>query len=167
MVFTALGDDPVGVLQGQQDNGGISAAQHINGSTFALSRFNFGDNYIVPRQEVSTTGLSSSSDFEGNPYPELIADAPVILKSVTIDNAEVLMYASNTKTGKIILMSHDFNNGALLATKYIGFSDPFSIADFTATIDGGLAVLSAVEVAGRFARISLIKLSKDDLAELR
>jgi len=167
MVFTDLSGEPLGVLQGQQDNGGISAAENIDGSTFALSRFNFGDNYIVPRQEISVNGLTSSSDFLGNSYPELIDDAPVVLKKITIENEEILLYASNTKTGKIILMGHRMTNGELKGTKYIGFSDPYSVADFTQTNDGGLAVLSTIQVAGRFARISLIKLSKEGLSELR
>lgn len=167
LVFTDLSGDATGVLQGQQDNGGISAAQHIEGSTFALSRFNFGDNYIVPRQEISTSGLTSSSDILGNPYPELVDDAPVILDQITVENEEMLLYASNTKTGKIILMAYSSANGELKGTKYIGFSDPYSVADFTSTNDGGLAVLGTIEVAGRFARISLIKLSKEELNELK
>lgn len=167
LVFTDLSGDALGVLQGQQDNGGISATQHIEGSTFALSRFNFGDNYIVPRQDVSINGLTSSSDITGNPFPELVDDAAVVLDLIMVGNESVLLYASNTKTGKIILMSYNSTNGELISTKYIGFSDPYSVAAFTATADGGLAVLGTVQVAGRFARISMIKLSKEELSELR
>lgn len=167
LVFTDLSGDPRGVLQGQQDNGGISAAHNINGTTFALSRFNFGDNYIVPRQDIATASVTSSSDFAGNSYPELIEDAPVVLEAVTIDTDEVLLYASNTKTGKIILLTYSMTTGELLGTKYIGFSDPYTVTNFMPTGDGGLAVLGTVQVAGRFARISLIKLSKEELSELK
>ena len=167
MVFTNFGDNPVGTLQGQQADGGISAAQHISGSTFALSRYNFGDNYLIPKQDVTTSGLSSSVDFTGNPFPELTDDAPIVLKKVMIENEEVLLYGSNTKSGKIILLSFNIVTGNLLATKYIGFSDPYSISDFVATSDGGLAVMGTVEVAGRFSRISLIKMSEEELGELK
>jgi hypothetical protein len=63
LLFTNLnGNDPVGVVQGQQENGGISALHPIAGSQFALSRFNFGDNFVNAQTELDISGISSSVD---------------------------------------------------------------------------------------------------------
>ncbi|MTI20387.1 hypothetical protein E1176_05075 [Fulvivirga sp. RKSG066] len=166
MVFTDLnGSGPDGVIQGQQDDGGISAAMPIGNSKFALSRFNFGDNYILPNQDVSVLGETSSTDMIGNPFPELVPDAPVIIKTVTINQQDITLYASNTKSGQVVL--HAFNqNGELLGSKYFGYADPYTVASFTETEDGGLAITGSVSVAGRFNRIFLIKMSKEEVDNL-
>ena len=167
LVFTNLSDDePVGVTQGQQHYGGVSALSPIGNNNFAIARFNFGDNYINPRTELSVTSTTSSVDLEGNPFPELIADAPVIVKQVDINGTQVSLYASNTKNGQISLFAFSSTSGELLGTKYLGFSNPFELAGFTTTEDEGLAVAGTTYVAGRFGRICLFKLSKDELAEL-
>ncbi|MEP2771893.1 MAG: hypothetical protein ABJH05_07075 [Fulvivirga sp.] len=166
LVFTDLnGDGEDGVLQGQRDDGGISAALHLDGSRFAFSRFNFGDNYLLPASNVEVFGTTSSTDMEGNPFPELIPNAPVVIKSVEINGDQVTLYASNTKGGQIVLLAYN-NNGDLLGSKYIGFSTPYEISGFTQTADGGLAITGTVYVAGRFARVFLNKLSKEELTEI-
>lgn len=166
LVFTDLnGDDADGVLQGQRDDGGISAALHLDGSRFAFSRFNFGDNYLMPASNVEVFGTTSSTDMEGNPFPELVPNAPVVIKAVEINGEQVTLYASNTKGGQIVLLAYN-NNGELLGSKYIGFSTPYEIAGFTQTADGGLAITGTVYVAGRFARVFLNKLSKEELADI-
>lgn len=159
-------DDPVGVMQGQQHLGGVSALSPISGNNFAIARFNYGDNYINPKTQVSLTSISSTTDLAGNPFPELTADAPVLVKQIEINGTEVSLFASNTKNGKIALFSFSSSSGELLGTKYLGFSNPFEIAGFTPTEDGGLAVAGTTYVAGRFGRICLFKLSKTDLNEL-
>lgn len=61
IVFTDLNDDsPQGVVQGQQDDGGLSQAVELNGGKFALARFNFGDNYFLPNTALNTSGISST-----------------------------------------------------------------------------------------------------------
>lgn len=166
LVFTDLnGEGEDGVLQGQRDDGGISAALHLDGSQFAFSRFNFGDNYILPASSVEVFNTTSSTDMEGNPFPELVPNAPVVIKSIEINGDMVTLYASNTKGGQIVLLAYN-NNGELLGSKYIGFSTPYEIANFTQTADGGLAITGTVYVAGRFARVFLNKLSKEELADI-
>jgi len=166
MVFTDLnGSGPDGVIQGQQDDGGISAALPLGSSKFALSRFNFGDNYILPSQDVSILGTSSSTDMEGNPFPELVPDAPVVIKDVEIGGEPVTLYGSDTKSGQVALLAFS-KAGELLGSTYIGYSDPYEIAGFTETSDGGLVVAGTVSVAGRFNRIFLRKLSNEELSEL-
>lgn len=58
-------DNPQGVVQGQQDDGGLSQVVPQEGGKFALARFNFGDNYYLPNTTLNTTGISSSTDLGG------------------------------------------------------------------------------------------------------
>lgn len=166
MVFTNLIDeDPQGVVQGQQDDGGISQAVSLDGGKFALARFNFGDNYYLPNSSLNTSGITSSLDLGGNPLPELIANAPVRIVNITIGNKKILLYGSNTKSTQIVLYGYDESNGEFIGSRYLGFSNPFEISSIVSTADGGLAVVGTTYVAGRFPRICLFKLSNEEVIQ--
>jgi len=164
--FTNLvADEPQGIVQGQQDDGGISQAVPLDGGKFALARFNFGDNYFLPSTTVNSSGISSSTDLGGNPLPELTPNAKVAILRTTIDARKIVIYASDTRSKQIALFGYDEATGALVGSKYLGFSNPFEIASLTATGDGGLIVCGTTYVAGRFTRICLFKLSQEELTE--
>lgn len=162
LVFTDF-SGATGVIQGQQENGGFSAVMPLRGSQFAAARFNFGDNYILPNAALNTSGLTSSADLAGNPILELVPDARVYIERMTIDERPVLVYASTTKNGQVIIILYDETDGAWLGTDYLGFSNPFEVRSLHQTIDGGLAVLAQTSVVGRFPRSSLFKLSAKEL----
>ncbi|MFZ6010952.1 MAG: hypothetical protein ACOYXT_11465, partial [Bacteroidota bacterium] len=165
LVFTDLNnDDPVGVVQGQQDDGGFSALFPLGGGKFAASRFNFGDNYLLPNVNLSTNTVTSSVDLGGNSLPELVSNAPVKIIRVQVDSKTAILYGSNTKSGQIGLLFYDEATGTFKSSRYLGFSNPFEIASVTQTSDGGLAVCGTTYLAGRFPRISLFKISKGELA---
>lgn len=166
LIFTDLvSDDPLGVSQGQQDDGGLSAVRHLSGSTFAVSRFDEGDNYLLPNVDINMGSITSSVDLGGNPFPELVEEAPVIVKRMEINGQQVLLYGSNTRSGQIILLAYDADTGILMGTKYLGFSNPYQISGFTPTDDAGLAVVGNTSVAGRFDRLCLFKLSEQELID--
>ncbi len=161
-------DSEPSVLQGVQNESGISSTLHLQGNTFALSRFSFGQNYILPQAvvEVGPENPASSEDLLGNAFPELREDAPVILKNLNINGQSVLIYGSDTRSRQIVLLAFDANTGELLGTKYLGFSNPYEMANFSLTQDGGLAVAGQTYVAGRFPRFCLFKLSAEEVQEL-
>lgn len=166
LVFTNLADDePEGVVQGQQDDGGISQAVPLDGGTFALARFNFGDNYILPKSTLNTNGVSSSVDLGGNSFPELIANAPVKILRITLGTTKRVLYGSNTKSSQIGLFGYDETTGNFIGSKYLGFSNPFELSSFIATSDGGLAVCGTTYMAGRFPRVCIFKLSADEVSQ--
>ena len=168
MVFTdLLGDDPIGQIQGQRDEGGISSAINLTGNQFAMSRFNVGDNYVLPNTTIDITNQTGLAvDLEGNSFPELVPDAPVVLKRVTVNERDVLIYGSNTRSGQIILLAYSIGETTeLLGTKYLGFSNPYTLASFNETEDDGLVVLGSTAVAGRFDRFAIFKLSNEELQE--
>jgi hypothetical protein len=65
------------------------------------------------------------------------------------------------------LYFYDEATGTFITSKYLGFSNPFEIAQVISTEDGGLAVCGTTYVAGRFPRICLIKLHPEDLEKVR
>ncbi len=168
LVFTNLNqDDPNGVIQGIQDDGGLSALQPLSATKFAAARFNFGDNYLLPNVTLNPTGISSSVDLAGNTFPELEPNARVKILRASINNKNVLVYGSNTRSKQIGLYFYDEATGTFITSKYLGFSNPFEIAQVISTEDGGLAVCGTTYVAGRFPRICLIKLHPDDLEKVK
>lgn len=166
LVFTDLdSDEPAGVVQGQQDDGGFSAVMPLGGSKFATSRFNFGDNYLLPNVTLTTSGETSSIDLGGYSLPELVPNASVRIVRATVNDKNVLIYGTDTKSKQIGLLFYDEAAGTFISSRYLGFSNPFEIANLIPTTDGGLAVCGTTYIAGRFPRICIFKLSKEKLAE--
>lgn len=166
LVFTDMnGDDPNGVVQGQHEDGGFSAVTPIAGNKFAMARFNFGDNFLLPNRDLSTSGITSSTDLGGYSLPELVPNARVRILRATADTRKVLIYGSDTKSKQIGLLYYDESTGEFINSRYLGFSNPFEIVSLTQTADGGLAVCGMTSLAGRFERITVIKLSKERFAE--
>lgn len=168
LVFTNLTQDtPNGVVQGIQDDGGFSAVRPLTANKFAASRFNFGDNFLLPNVDLNTTGISSSVDLGGYTLPELESNAHVKIHRATINGENMLVYGSDTRSKQIGLYFYAEANGTFMGSKYLGFSNPFEISQIITTTDGGLAVCGTTYLAGRFPRICLIKLHPDQLSSIR
>ena len=166
LVFTDLSGGGLGVVQGQQDDGGISQLMQLSGNTYAAARFNFGDNYFLPNASFNTSGISSSTDLGGFTLPELVSNAPVKIVVATVKEKEVIIYASNTRSGQIGLYVYELSTGEFLGSRYLGFSNPYEINSIINTSDEGLAIGATTYATGRFPRITLFKLSKEELAKI-
>lgn len=167
MVFSNLNpdDDPVGVIQGQQDDGGFSRVIPLTGGKYAAARFNFGDNYFLPNVALSSSGTTSSSDLGGFNLPELVPDAPVVIERMLINGQQKIIYGSNTRGKQIALFGYSETDGSFIGSRYLGFSNTFEIAAMTPTADNGLAVIGTTYIAGRFPRVCIFKLSAEELAK--
>lgn len=165
LVFTDLADI-LGVVQGQQDDGGISYLTELNGNSFAAARFNFGDNYFMPTISLSTFGISSSTDLGGFSLPELIDNAPVKILKSRIKETDVIMYVSNTKSGQIGIYVYDIADAEFLGSRYLGFSNPYEISNIINSSDEGIAISGTSYVAGRFSRITIFKISREELNKI-
>jgi hypothetical protein len=164
LVFTDMENDaPLGVVLGQQDDGGLSAITPLGNGKFAASRFDFGENYFLPGVALKTDGPTVGSYLGGHPLPELIPDAPVRILRTSADTRNILVYASDTKSKQIGLFFYDQATGEFLSSRYLGFSNPFEIAAIIETDDDGIAVCGTTWIAGRFPRICLFKISKEAL----
>ena len=165
LVFTNLAqDDPNGIVYGQQDDGGFSAVLPITGSLFATSTFNFGDNTIIPKTSLNTTGISSAVDLEGNNLPELESNSTVKIIRATLNGKNVLVYGSNTRSKQIGLYFYDEATGEFLDSEYVGYSNPFEISAVIQTPEGDLVISGTTYVAGRLARFCLIKIPPSSLS---
>jgi hypothetical protein len=166
LVFSDMNsDEPNGIVNGIHDDGGISAITPISGNKFAAARFNFGDNYLMPNREISSSGITSSTDLGGYSLPEMVSNAKVRIVRATVDQKNILIYGTDTKSKQIGLLYYDESTGEFINSRYLGFSNPFEIASITQTEDEGLAICGMTQVAGRFPRITVFKISKDQLQE--
>lgn len=156
----------LGVMNGFRLDAAISALTHVGGSSFAVSRYTFGTNYILPNVEIATDIVTNSETLEGNISAELAYNADVRIKRMAIDTSNVLLYAASAKSNQVVLYAYDEVTGELKGSKHIGFSEGFEVAAIIETNDKGLAVLSTTNMAGRFRRISLFKLSEGDVKTL-
>ncbi len=164
LVFTDLtSNNPLGVVQGQQSSGGISAVLPLSSGTYSVSMFNFGDNSLLPSATISSTSVSSATDLPGNPFPELVANATVRILPFALGTKKYILYGSTTKSKQIALYAYDAASFKFSGSKYLGFSNPFEMAAMIATADGGLAVCGTTYVAGRFPRICIFKISAGTL----
>ncbi|MFN3840307.1 MAG: hypothetical protein ACK4RF_06335 [Cyclobacteriaceae bacterium] len=165
LVFTDLSQDvPNGVVQGQQDDGGLSAVVPVSGNTFAAGRFNFGDNFLLPRVTLNSAGISSSTDLGGFTLPELSPNATVRVIRAVFKNRNVVVFAANTKSKHVGLYFYDETTGEFISSRYVGYSNPFEIASIRQTAEGDLILCGTTYVAGRFGRFSIVKIPQNDIA---
>lgn len=155
-------DDVSQVIHGQHENGGISAVAPLSENHFATAYFNFGSNYFVPSVSLSENS-GSISNLGGYSMRELVPDAFVAIERITVNGMPMLMYSTDVKGKQIGLFFYDETGGALRGTRYLGFSNPYQIGKSIMTKDGGLAVCGTTHLAGRFPRICLFKISREEL----
>ena len=152
-----------GTLYSFQENAAVSSAVSIENNRFALTRYYSGDNFVNPSVELELEDMRSITDYPDFSLPELAPDAPVKCLHVEINNKEVVVFASQTRTNQLGLYFYDASNGDLKTVKFLNEKYPVALAGMEYTREEGLALLSQTFVVGRFPRIYLIKLSPEDL----
>ena len=167
LVFTGLSEDEDvdGIVNGQQENAGFSNVLPISGQTFAISTYNFGFNFLKPNAMLNMTGTTSVTDIQSTAYsfPELESNARVKAIRAVVNEKNVILFGSNTKSGQIGLYLYDEATGEFLSSKYLGYSNPFEIAALVQTTDGDFAVAGTTYIAGRLPRFCLIKVPKGEI----
>ncbi len=164
LVFTNFGDNPIGVVQGQDADAGIRALLPQTGANFSVAGFQFDENFQLANTALATTSITSSVDlFPGNmaeikPYP----NAKII--PYTTETANATIFATETKSGQILLTFYD-EAGEITDTHRIGFLNPFTLANIRVGSDNSLLVLGTSFVAGRFERITFNKFSAGDIGD--
>lgn len=166
LVFTNFGDEPTGVLQGQADDAGVKGLLSFGANDYAMVGFQFSDNFVQPKVSVSPNETVSSVSYFDRNIPELTETSKVKMLDLDMDGTGVTVIASETEGRQVVLYFYDQTNGDLLATKYLGSLNPFTLAGLIQTDDGGMAIAGTTFLAGRFERIYLQKLSKAELQTL-
>lgn len=160
LFVNASNGDLIGTLNGLREETGVSAALHLTGDQYALSRFSFDENFILPNGTINIQGNDFSGEIGGNEFSEMLPEAKVIIKRLTINGINTIAYGTETKSKQIAIYFYNANDGSLINAKYYGHTNPYEFGNFSLTDDGGLAVLGRTFVAGRFPRITIFKVSE-------
>lgn len=152
-----------GKLYTYQEETSISSAMHIEQDTFALSRFHTGDNYVFPRVGLDINELQNAEDFNDILIPQLKADASVDILLYDINEKQYIVFASTTKSNKIVMLFFNTETGEQVYVHTIGYGNPVEVANIIQTHDNGIAVLGKTWINSQYQRMILYKLPPDQL----
>lgn len=151
-------------ITGFRDEKGINCAVPLQQNEYAIGKFEYQENSLLPK--YSFAGNEHVDNLTGNFLPEMDGLYPVVGKKIIFDGEDVNILGTTTKAGQILLYAYSPISGNLQGTYYQGVLNPYSLVDFVQTEDEGLAILGNTFVNGRFSRITLFKLSKEQTAQL-
>lgn len=154
-----------GVINGFRNEGSVSAAMNISGNIYSIAHNSFNHNFILPQLSISENAISTTSELGGTDHPEIAQRALVGLSKINVLGEEMITFATTTKSNQIILYFYDLT-GVLKGSKRLGFNNPYELVRIIQTSDGGLAILGNTHVAGRFSRICLFKISRQQLIDM-
>lgn len=152
-----------GVYNGAGFDGGLNAVLPLGGNNFSLARFSFSNLFINPNATLNPTTIDIAESIPAIGNGELDADSPVLIKSISINGSDYVVFLATTKSNQLVLNFYSKGSSELKGSKYIGQSVPLKASDFSLTDDGGLMILTRVTVMGSFNRVATIKLSKEEL----
>ncbi|MBN2348223.1 MAG: hypothetical protein JXJ22_05270 [Bacteroidales bacterium] len=153
-----------GILNTYQDDAAISSAVYLDSSNFALSRYYLEDNYIFSKVQLQMDEAQNANNFNDSRVPELASNAHV--KTIIYekdDGDKIIVYTSHTKTNTIVMYFYSYETGELINTKYLGSTNPIEVAALISSSEESLTILFRTLVIGRFPRIGLTKISKEEL----
>jgi len=156
-------------ISGFQTDASMSALFHLDGQDFAMARFNQNGTTVVnPRVTIAfnETNNFTSEEIEGVEFPDIVENAEVRIKTITLNGQRYIVYAADNKDGQISLLFYDFASGQFINNITIGHNHRYQVSNFIQSSDEGLVVLSQTVHAGKFNRISLNKVSKETLESL-
>ncbi|GAA5025849.1 hypothetical protein GCM10011506_10830 [Marivirga lumbricoides] len=166
LVFTTFGDEPTGVVQGQALNAGMQSLLPVGGNDFAFMGFQFSDHFISGKTTLSSTEISSSVNYFSRNIPEIAEKANSKIVSYSTTESDMVIFASETEGRQVVLYFYDTFTGSLINTYYIGTLNPFTFSDIMVFEDGSIAVMGTTYLAGRFERIYLTKISREQVLEI-
>lgn len=165
-VFTNFGDDPTGVLQGQGSDAGLKAAYSSASGGFSIVGFQFSDHFMNAKATLPTSNISSSVNLFDRNIPEIAEKAICRIIPYNGLNRELIIIASETEGRQVVLYFYDLNSGELEATYYLGTLNPFTLSSVIELEDEGIAITGTTFLAGRFERIYLQKITKEQILEI-
>jgi hypothetical protein len=166
LVFTDLGDDPTGVIQGQNTDAAMKYLLPIGGNNYAFIAYQFSDHFLSGSTELSANSVTSSVNYFNRKVPEIAPNAISKIVDYSFGTDEYAIIASETEGRQVILYFFDKNTGDLINTLFLGTLNPFTFADLEVFEDGGIAVLGTTFLADRFERVYLQKISRTQLTEI-
>jgi hypothetical protein len=164
LVFSNLGDSPLGILQGQGDFGGVSAFLPGTSGNSTLVGFQYQDNFINVAAAVSENEVTSSIDYFDSDASELVTKAESKILEASIGGTEYLLVAAETESRQIVL--YFFQSGNLMAVEYVGYINPYDLGDMTLSESGDLYITGTFYVNSRFPRPFIRKYAARELQSI-
>lgn len=167
-VFSLLFINPAngelsGVVNGIPYSAAASNLIGRNDTSFILTRYDENQNYINVKPKISFNEVSNITAMGGTSWPEIDKNAIVKSLKTTINDKEIIIVSTITRSKQILLLFFDPVSGILKTSIYFGSDNPVSLASVISTRAGGLAILTQTYVAGRFPRIQLFKIPPEKL----
>lgn len=159
LIVNAANGSQTGVVNGYRYDGALSSALHLRENQYAISRYSFGDNFLLPQTAIDIDAILSTNEYNGVKYPEFTNDSKVCIVEKGSGGNKRIVYASGSKTGQVVLTQFNYETGEWANTHYLGHSNPVEVASAISTSDNGMIVLSRMIVSGRYPRIALFKVS--------
>jgi len=166
LVFTDFGDDPTGVIQGQNTDAAMKYLLPVGGNNYAFIAYQFSDHFLSGGTELSANTVTSSVNYFERKVPEIAPFAASKIIDYSFGTDEYSIIASETEGRQVILYFFDKNNGSLINTLFLGTLNPFTFSDLEVFEDGGIAILGTTFLADRFERVYLQKISRAQLTEI-
>ena len=167
LAFVNLNTDaPARTIRGTQADGGFTCFYPHSANQFSSAIFNFNQLFYAPISSLAEQNIDDiipqTTTFQ---MAEIAATSHVSFTSSNVDNASYYLFASTSKSNQVIIHAYQ-SNGTLAGSKYLGFSNPYQAKSIINTNDGGLAIVGTTQVAGRFQRICLFKLSSQEVKDI-
>jgi len=157
------GGELAGVVNGIPYSAAASTLIQRNDSSYILTRYDENQNYINIKPHISFTAVSNITAMGGTSWPEIGNNAVVKSLKTTLNNKEIVIISTITRSNQVMLLFFDPETGLLKSSRYFGSTYPVNLASVIPTQEGGLAVLTQTYIAGRFPRIQLFKIPPKEL----
>ena len=163
LVFSSLGSEPTGVVQGQGLDGGMVDIMPIQGSQFALFGYQFNENFIVPNTTINTSGTTSSVNYLETTVSEFASRANAEIVNWQTETQSYTIIGAETESRQIALYFYETTSGELVGIHKLGYINPYTLSSMRVDSEGNLVILGTTYISGRFKRVFLTKMSTDDL----
>ncbi|TAH26702.1 MAG: hypothetical protein EAZ07_03340 [Cytophagales bacterium] len=160
--------EPQGKIDGFRYKKCMSSFCYLGNNKAAMSKFEDVNNYFAPSfntLEFTRGNFINISDLSTLEKREIQANSQIKCKLTSIAGRKIVIYVAELKNNTVGLFAYDAANGTFAGARYFGSTNAYKIGNITTTSDGGLAVLCQTYVAGRFGRMCLFKLSKEQTEE--
>ncbi len=153
-----------GTIDGNRYKKCVSSFTFLGGGRAALSKFEDVNNFLIPTfntNDFSSGSTINISDLTSVPKPEIVANSQIKSRLATLKGRKLVVYIAELKNNTVGFFAYDAANGSFAGARYFGSTYPYKNGSLVTTTDGGMAVLCQTFAAGRFGRMCLFKLSKN------
>ena len=166
LVFTDLGEEPSGVVQGQGSDAAMKYLLPVGGNNYAFIAYQFADHFLSGSTELPANSVSSSVNYFNRKVPEIAPDTYSKIVDYTFSTDELSIMAAETEGRQVILYFFDKVTGDLINTYLLGTLNPFTFSDIKVFEDGGIGIVGTTFLADRFERVYLQKISRSQIIDI-